>query len=106
MRIVVLAPLVLAALTLAPRLDAAGTTPAYTARLAAPFAAPAELKVMGSVRFHCEGDRCTAARSGTARSLDVCVDLARRTGRVTAFEMRGRALSDKMIDRCNVQAGV
>lgn len=106
MRIAILAPIVLTALTLAPPLDAAEPTSAYTAKLAAPLGAPTELKVMGSVPFRCEGDRCTAARSGTARSLDVCVDLARRIGRVAAFEARGRALSDKMIDRCNVQAGV
>lgn len=106
MRLTVLTPLALAALTLAPALDAAEPASAYTARLAAPLAGSADLKVMGSVPFRCEGDLCTATRSGTARSLDVCINLARRVGRVTTFERRGRALSDKMVESCNTRARV
>ncbi len=106
MRIIVFAPLALAALTLAPALDAAEPVAAYTARLTAPLAGSADLKVMGSVPFRCEGDRCTATRSGTARSLDVCIDLARRVGRVRTFERRGRALSEKMVETCNTRARV
>ncbi len=106
MRPLVLIPAMLATATIVSALHAAEPVPAYRATLATPLAAPADLTVMGSVAFRCEGDRCAAPRSSTARSQDVCADLARHTGGVAAFEVRGRPLSEKMVARCNGRAGV
>lgn len=99
--------LALAASTLAIAPLAAGEQRlAYEATLATPMAAGVVI-VMGGTHFSCEGVRCVAERDSRAlRSLEVCADLAKRTGGVTAFSARGRAFAEGTVRMCNRKGGV
>lgn len=101
------AVLALAASTLAiAPLTAGEPRLAYEATLSTPRATGV-VTVMGGTDFTCEGIRCVADRDHrVVRSIDVCADLAKRTGGVIAFTARGRNFSERAVRMCNRKGGV
>ncbi|QIQ87834.1 hypothetical protein [Erythrobacter sp.] len=72
--------------------------PYYIARLAQPAAD--ERAVAGGVAWACKGDICVANK-GTSRPINVCRDLNREFGEITAFTARGKELEADKLAKCN-----
>lgn len=86
-----------AALTPAPA-EARTSTVYYTAELAAP-AAEARSIIDGMV-WYCEGTTCRATKSNS-RPINVCKRLSKDMGEVTAFTVKGAAITDEELAKCN-----
>lgn len=70
----------------------------YFARPATPLAAQ---RLIGrDIVWACGPDACQGA-TDDSRPLVLCQGLARRTGRIAAFTVDGRALAAAELDRCN-----
>lgn len=72
--------------------------PYYIARLAQPAAD--DRAVAGGVAWACKGEICVANK-GTSRPINVCRDLNREFGEITAFTARGKALEADKLAKCN-----
>ncbi|MFW5633547.1 MAG: CC_3452 family protein, partial [Erythrobacter sp.] len=72
--------------------------PYYIARLAQPAAETRA--VAGGVAWACKGDICVANK-GNSRPINVCRDLNREFGEITAFTARGKDLEADKLAKCN-----
>ena len=105
MRALALALAVTSTLIVVAPLAAQAPAAQYEAGLGRPVAGPMTVRALSEVTFHCEADRCVADGASFGRTVDVCVDLARRVGPVTSFVVRGRPADERMVARCNARAG-
>lgn len=76
-------------------------SPVYRATLAQ--APEARTAVIRSAPWTCEGDSC-ATNSARSRPANVCPQVARELGQVTAFTVDGEPISDEELSRCNESA--
>ena len=105
MRVLALALAVTSTLVMVAPLAAQAPAAGYDVALAQPVAQPTAVRALGEVTFRCEADRCVADGASFGRTVDVCVDLARRVGPVTRFAVRGRPTDERMVARCDARAG-
>jgi len=82
----------------APAPAGAKDGPYYIARLAQPAAD--ERAVAGGVAWACKNDICVANK-GSSRPINVCRDLNREFGEITAFTARGKELEADKLAKCN-----
>lgn len=86
-----------AALTPAPA-EARTSAVYYTAELAAP--APEARSIIDGMVWYCESTTCRATKSNS-RPINVCKRLVKDMGEVTAFTVKGEAIADEKLAKCN-----
>ena len=77
----------------------AALSPYYQAQLATPVTGAAK-DIQNDVAWKCAGDACRGSE-GNSRAEVVCARLARKFGEVTAFTVKGQALDDEALAKCN-----
>lgn len=77
---------------------AQGSGAFYTAHLAAP--AKDTRVIGGGVVWRCEGTICVAAK-GTSAPATMCRKLQREVGQISAFTVKGEALAEDKLAKCN-----
>lgn len=87
-----------ATLSLTPA-QAVAASEGYSARLAAPLAAPKQT-IINEALWKCAGDACTAPGGGS-RPVLVCQQVARKFGEVAAFTSPMGTMSAEELAKCN-----
>lgn len=78
--------------------SAQGSGAFYTAQLAAPAK---DAKVIGGgVVWRCEGTSCVAAKGASAPAT-MCRKLQREVGQITGFAVKGEAMAEDKLAKCN-----
>ena len=75
-----------------------------SAKLEAPQAAHLKL-IAASAVWNCQGDSCfTGLAPDDATGVSGCKDLAKQVGRLSAYTIDNRPMSDKSLAKCNEAA--
>ena len=79
--------------------QAVAASEGYSARLAAPLAAPKQT-IINEALWKCAGDACTAPGGGS-RPVLVCQQVAKKFGEVAAFTSPMGTMSAEELAKCN-----
>lgn len=79
----------------------AASSPYYSAKLTAPT--DDDKFVVRGTLWQCDGATCIAGKAGSRPQI-VCATLVREVGRLDAFSVGGKAISQEDLDACNAKA--